>query len=140
MTPPGPFYDAHLLLVQWLGSALGVRACTELPADLAGELPLVQVQVIGGAELNPAVETVSVDIDVYVGPTAEGLPDPGTGSDLAERIRTALLYVLPGYVTPDGHATVVGASTVSRPAPRPYDQTPIRRYQAAYRLLIQTRD
>lgn len=140
MTPPGPFYDPQLLLVQWLGSALGVRAVTEVPPDLADEVPIVQVGLVGGAEQNPAIEQVNVDIDVYVGPTSEGLPDPGAASDLAERIRVAVLYVLPGYVTPDGKATVVGANTIARPAPRPYDQTPIRRYQAAYRLLIQSRD
>lgn len=140
MTPPGPFYDVAYLLVTWLTSALGVRAVTELPADLADELPIVQVAIVGGAEQNPAIEQVNVDIDVYVGPTSEGLPDLGTASDLAERIRTAVLYVLPGYVTPDGLATVVGASTIARPAPRPYDQTPIRRYQAAYRLYVQSRD
>lgn len=138
--PLPAFYDVHLLLVEWLSARLGMRVVTELPADLTGELPLMQVAVFGGYTVNPAMETVNVDIDVYVPPTADGAADPATASDLAELVRSAVLYGLPGYTTPDGKATVNGAQNIARPTPRPHDQTAVRRYGASYRLFVQSWD
>lgn len=133
------FYDVAALLAEWLAAALGVRVVSELPNELQDQLPLVCVSVIGGSDVNPAIEQVTVDVDCYVGAAADGEPDPAAASDLAERVRTAVVYVLRGYTTADGKATVCSASTVARPAPRPYDDTTLRRYGGTYQLIVHSR-
>jgi hypothetical protein len=143
----GEYADVEQILVDWLADRFApARVLTDLPAGelLGAELaqhPVIQVWAYGGADLNPAVDEPLVDVDCYIGPDTAGEPDRGAARDLAEAIRTALLRELPGHVAdaPDVHAEVLHVRTVSRPAIRPYDESPIRRSHAAYRIRVQSR-
>lgn len=144
------YADVEALLVVWLPTAVtGIRALTDLPADLLAALAdedadlrgIVQVEAFGGADTDPSAEIVNVDVDVYVPPDADGEPDRAAARDLAEDVRSAVLVVLPGTVhaLPSGAATVQAARTISRPTVRPYDESPVRRFHASYRIKVATR-
>jgi hypothetical protein len=55
------------LLHDWLVADLGVRVCSELPADLAEVMPLIQAVRIGGPhdDNDPYVQIPTVSIDVF---------------------------------------------------------------------------
>lgn len=143
------YADVEALLVGWvrdsLAASLALVVSTEMPPadDLAAVLAeqsaqhWVQIEAFGGADKTPASETVSVDVTVYTPGDADGNPDRAGASDCAQRLRTALLFHLPGF--DDGQATVSLVATISRPSPRPYDDNPVaRKFGASYAVTVKT--
>lgn len=120
------------LLVDFLVTAVGVRVCTELPADLADVLPLIQVVRVGGPSLDddPYVEAATVSVDCFDVTRADA-------TDLAMQADLALRRLLPG-------ARVLGASvgkvrTLTGPSWRPWDDTTnVRRFGATYQVWVKT--
>lgn len=137
------YADAEALVAVWIEAVLAdVRAMTDTPLDLLALLAdlrgICVVSAFGGFALNPAQDRVHLDLDWFVGPDAGGEPDRAAASDLARDGRAAMLAQLPGYSTADG-ATVQFVTEMSRPTERPWDESPIRRFSAAYRLVVATR-
>jgi hypothetical protein len=120
------YVDVERLLVTWLNGHLGVRCVTDLPATLP--LPIIQVGRIGGTDTDRGVDIAMVDIECYAA-------DRPSAQDLAERVRNALRYLVPG--TNVSGTYVARVDTVSGPARRPYDNTNVTRYVATYSLHIQ---
>jgi hypothetical protein len=117
--------DVEIELVAWLTAALDVRHCTDLPADLTDELPLNQIQRVGGDDDSFRLDRALVSLDSY-GATREA------ASTLARQTRHQLVTVLPGVKTT---AAVFGrVSTVSAPAWRPYENPALRRMGATYEI------
>lgn len=137
------FHDVEVMLTAWIRqafAALDPVVATEIPegGDLAGMPLFVRVSAYGGRDLNPAQDRPNVDVDVFVGPDGDGNPDQGGANDVAELLRTALLFHLPGY--DDGHLTVSAVTTVSRPTRRDWDEaSPARRCHAAYSVVVKSR-
>lgn len=128
-----PFVDVDDLIVAWLPT-VGITATTittddVLRMDVAYAMPLIQVVTYGGADRSGVLDDVNLDIDVYAAIR-------GMAVDLSEEIRTAIIDLLPGYHIPG--ATVARTRTNQRPAWRPYDNTAIRRRQAAYAITVHT--
>lgn len=118
--------DVERLLVAYLGPALGgVRVVTDTPANLEKTLPVVQVTRFGGTDVAPGIDRPVVDIDCYAATR-------GAASDLAEQVRYALLYQLPG--TTVGDVAVPRVDTLTGPSWRPYDNTALRRFGASYAI------
>ena len=117
--------DVEIELVAWLATAVGVRHCTELPADLLDELPVNQIQRVGGDDDSFRLDRALVSIDSYAA-TREA------ASLLARQTRHSLVVNLRGVKT----ATAVfgGVSTVSAPAWRPYENPGLRRMGATYEI------
>jgi hypothetical protein len=141
------YADVEWLLTHWTRGALGaldLAVASEMPD--AGELEqileqragFVQIEAFGGpGERNPAQDTANVDVDVYVGGDTDGNPDRASASDLAELLRSAFLFHLPGYFTDT--ATVSGVATMSRPSARPYDDNAtVRRFGASYQVTVKS--
>lgn len=95
------------------------RVCTDLPADLADVLPVIQVDVIGGQDLQVAVDRATVDFDCY------GL-DRIAARALAHQVWDWLRFTLPGS-TVDG-ALISRVNTINQPNWVPYDDTNVRRF------------
>lgn len=124
------YVDVERLLVGWLHTEVAVRCVTDLPADLAGALPVIRVGRIGGADVEPTIDRPTVDIECF----ATGRQDSGA---LSEQVRSALRFALPG--TSINGSYIARVDTVSGPAQRPYDNTNVVRYAATYSLRIQSR-
>jgi hypothetical protein len=122
------YVDVERLLVGWLHAHLGVRCSTDLPADLAAALPILQVGRIGGPDTVRGVDAPMIDIECYAA-------DRPTALFWAEGVRNAFRYVLPG--TNVNGTYVARVDTVSGPAQRPYDNTNVTRYVATYSLHLQ---
>jgi hypothetical protein len=125
------FVDVDALLVAWLPT-VGVVATTyttddRLPSNLAYAMPLVQIVTYGGSDHDLCLDDVSLDLDVYT-------PTLDASKTLAEQIRGLIVHQLPGYTTSD--ATITRTRTTQRPAQRPYDNSAIRRVQAAYVITV----
>jgi hypothetical protein len=119
------------LVHDWLVADLGVRVCSELPADLAEVMPLIQAVRIGGPhdDNDPYVLIPTVSIDVFAA-------DRAGATELADAVDLSLRRRLPG-------AHVLGASvglvrTLSGPSWRPWDDTRVRRFGATYQLWVKT--
>ncbi|GAA0423857.1 hypothetical protein [Streptomyces luteireticuli] len=121
--------DAEAVLVAWLASALGVRVCTDTPADLAEVLPLLRVRRIGGTDDGFRIDHALVDVDAFG-------PSRVDASALAARTRAALLDLLPGSTA--AGAVVTAAGTVSAPARRPWENPNVHRFGATYTLHLHT--
>lgn len=117
--------DVERLLVAYLSTALNVRVLTDTPSNLEKVLPLVQVTRYGGDEAAPGIDRATVDIDCYGA-------NRSAASNLAERVRYALLYRLPG--TSVGDVGIPRVDTLTGPSWRPYDNTTIRRFGASYQI------
>jgi hypothetical protein len=123
--------DVETLLTGWFPTVLsGVRAVTELPADLAGNVPLLRITVLGGDEPVPTLDRVTVDLEAFHATRAEA-------SALAGDARRLLRFMLPGHVTSTG-SVVAKVATSARPAWRPYDDVAVRRVGALYQLTVHT--
>lgn len=124
--------DVEALLIGWLRSTLDVRALTDLPADLADTLPVVQVTRIGGPDddNNPNFDAPTVAVDCYAADRAGAIT-------LAAAVKAALRGSLPGQTI--GTSTVTKVQTVTGPSWRPYDNTELRRFGATYALHIKSR-
>lgn len=122
------YADVERLLVALLpGLTGGVRACTDLPADLLQVLPVVQVARIGGTDSSVSLDVATVDVDSYAASRQ-------AANELAGQVRHALLFALPGAAAAGGVVTRV--QTLSAPAWRPYDNTTLRRVGASYQLTV----
>jgi len=93
---------------------------------MARALPLVQVTRYGGADDVPTIDRALVDVDTYAATRIDA-------QRLAERVREALRFALPGS-TVDG-VLVCAVDTIGGPAWRPFDVTGVRRFGASYQLI-----
>lgn len=120
--------NAEAVLVAALGSLLaGALVTTELDNDLLQNLPVVQVQRVGGDDDGFRLDRPLVDVDVYAASRLEA-------AALSEQIRTYILRVLRGSVT--AGAAIGRTGTVSAPTPRPYEDTGLRRSGATYEIYL----
>ena len=120
--------DVELQLMKWLRPRLdpGVVVRDELDNSLLDELPTVQVQRIpAGGDDGIRLDRAFIDIDVYAAKRADA-------TALSATIRGLLLSELRGSATTEAVFTRVG--TISPPAPRPYDNTSLRRVGATYEI------
>jgi hypothetical protein len=128
--------DIEAILVPWLSAAVGARAVTELPADLAAVAPVVRVLRIGGpADDNiPSFDQPTVSVDSYGSGRAAALA-------LALAVENAIRVGLPNtrHVVGSVAAVVTKTQTVTGPSWRPYDDITLRRFGATYRLHLRTR-
>lgn len=125
------FADVEKLLVGWLKTQLTpVRVVTETPANLQAVLPVIQVGRVGGADRDVVIDNALVTVDCF-GASREA------AKTLAEQVRTALRFQLPGHATTD--CVVTKTTTVSAPAWRPWDDTSLRRFGASYQITFTAR-
>ena len=121
-----PSLDTESYLVPWAAAALpDVHCCTEIPDDLAAELPLLQIAGIGGASGHRFLGSPMVDFDAFGA-------DRISARALAWRAFDLLRETLATDVGPVSHVT-----QISSPAWRPYNNTAVRRY--GFTLLLKTR-
>ncbi|MFI1799440.1 hypothetical protein ACH427_19115 [Streptomyces sp. NPDC020379] len=121
--------DAEAALVAWLTPRLGVRVCTDAPADLDASLPLVRLRRIGGTDDGFRLDLAVVDIDVFAGTRA-------SAAGLASFIREAVLSALPGSADPG--VVFTATSTVAAPAWRPWENPAVTRIGATYAVHLHT--
>lgn len=112
--------DVELALTTWARDAFQATVCTELPADLEGSLPLVQVEAIGGFG-ERFTASPRIDVDVYAA-------DYSAAKDLSTAVHRALV-MLHGTV---GQVVIRGIRPDTLPARRPYDNSSLRRVGASY--------
>jgi hypothetical protein len=124
------FPGAERLVHDWLVADVGVRVCSELPADLADVLPIIQAVRIGGPhhDEDPYLQIPTMSVDVF----ADGRQ---AAYDLAQTVDLSIRRHLPG-------AKVLGASvgmvrTLTGPAWRAWDDTTrVRRVGMTYQLWL----
>lgn len=129
------FRSIEQLLVSWLPQQVGVHVTTDLPHDFQDEngpahmLPVIAVERISGAELDtsPILDRPIVDIDCYASTRGEA-------QALAEQVRHALRWILPGSRI-DGQV-FTRTRTVVGPRALPHANPAVRRYSANYELLV----
>jgi GGDEF domain-containing protein len=120
--------SAELLVRGWLaGQFAPIRVVTELPANLADVVPVIQVTRFGGSDDVIVLDNANTDVDTYAATREAALA-------LAEQVRTALRLHLTGVST--GGGVVTGVTTISAPRVVPYDNTSLRRVVASYRITI----
>lgn len=118
--------DVEVVLTTWLRATFpGMRTCTELPADLAGVLPVVQVVTVGGAG-SRFTDSPRVAIDVYAATY-------GAARSLALEIKDQLRF-LRGPADPG--AVVQSVRVDSEPANRPYENPAVRRMGSSYTVTL----
>lgn len=143
MTAPA-YVAAESVIRTLLATAFNgvARVVTELPANLEGSLPLIEVERIGGASSFPALlDWPRMDVWCYAAPSGTaGQPDyvsaRAAARDLAERARAALLFQLPGQSAVGGFVATV--TEQQAPVWRPFDNTDVRRFQATYSFAIRS--
>ncbi|WP_370421955.1 hypothetical protein AB8O64_27605 [Streptomyces sp. QH1-20] len=123
--------DAEAALVAWLAPQLGVRVCTDTPADLDAVVPLVRLRRVGGSDDGFRLDLAVMDIEAFAATRAEA-------TDLAARIRDALLTDLPGSA-PTVAAVFTAASTISAPSWRPWENPGLTRMGATYAVRLHAR-
>lgn len=123
-----PWSNAEAIVIAALKVAFPLAVPTsELDNDLNAEVPVLQVQRVGGDDDGFRLDRALVDIDVY----AVGR---STAADLADEVRTFLLTQLRGS---QSTTSVIGrVSTVSAPSWRPYENTALRRVGATYEIYL----
>lgn len=117
--------DVEAELVAWLTARLDERTLTDLPANLMDELPVVQIQRVGGNDDGIRLDRAFVDVDVYAASRQ-------AASQLMSRTRSLLLTGLRGAVT--DAAVFTSARTVSAPSWRPYENPGLRRFGATFEI------
>lgn len=130
------FESIEKLLVAWLPDhTSGAHVLTELPHNFQDEnsptqlLPVVAIDRISGAELtaSPMLDRPVVDVDVYAG-------SRGQAQDIAEQIRHAFVWLLPGQRI--GGSVVTRVRTIVAPRVLPHANRLVRRYSANYEFLL----
>jgi hypothetical protein len=121
-----PVVDSELWVRAWLDAQLTARVVTDTPADLAGQVPLVQVARIGGGDDSFILDRPMVSIHGF------GV-DRAAARAVGYQARTALFAAV-GVVFQG--AVVTRVSTVGGPAITPYDNTDVRRSTGTYELRI----
>lgn len=130
-----PFPSIEKFLVTWIPTFTSVHTTVELPHDFqdangpTSMLPVVVVERISGAELDasPILDRPVIDIDCYASTRGES-------QELAEQIRHALRWTLPGSRI-DG-LVFTRTRTVVAPRALPHANPAVRRYSANYELLL----
>ena len=123
-----PFVAAESLIHNWLATHFSpTRVVTELPANLATQVPIIQVTRFGGSDDLPVIDHAHVDVDTFAATR-------DASRALAEQVRAALRFQMPGYAS-SGYA-VQSVTTISAPRWVPYDDTGLRRFVASYRITI----
>lgn len=118
-------------LHDWLKARFpAARLCTELPANLADAVPLLQVVGIGGTGEAYNFDSPRADIDAF------GLTRT-LARELALGVHEAVLNELPG-VTING-TTALSASSFMYPTWAPYENTNVRRFVLSVGLRLHTR-
>ena len=120
--------DVEAALVPWLNAHTSTRCLTELPADLASVLPVIQVGRIGGADGVVSIDEATVDVTCFGASRI-------TARALAYRVQSILRTALPGAVDTGG--VVLRVQTVSGPTYLPFDDPNLRRFGATYQIVTQ---
>lgn len=119
--------DAEALVLAWLRSQFpGARVVSELPADLVGNLPALQVARVGGAD-SQFLDHPMVDVDIY------GV-DRETARALAYQVWDNLRYTLPG--NPAATHWVSRVTTIAGPNADPYPNPDVRRFSLTVQLIV----
>lgn len=121
--------DVELELIGWLQARHPEAVVRdELDNRLLEELPTIQVERLpAGGDDGLRLERALVDINVYAATRAEA-------TALAGVVRGELLASLRGSATA---AAVFGrVATLTPPAPRPYENTALRRMGATYEIYL----
>lgn len=119
---------AESFVRNWLATQFpAARVVTETPANLGEALPVIEVTRFGGSDDVIVLDSANIDIDVYAATR-------DAARTLGEQVRTALRLHLPGYAS--AGAAVQSVTTISAPRSVPYDNTNLRRFNAAYRITI----
>lgn len=129
MAAPVGSVDVELELIGWTQARMadGVVVRDELDNSLLDELPTVQIQAIGGDDDGFRLDRALVDIDVYAGTRADAIA-------LAAAVHGLYLTQLRGSTTERAVFGMVRA--VTRPTPRPYENTALRRVGATYEVFL----
>lgn len=114
----------ELILYEYLTPLMAARVVTELPADLAGQVPLVRVHQVPGGDADRSQARPLLDIECFAA-------DRLAVWSLTGRMQDAL-YRLPGRYRAD--FTVDEAELDSGPGLVPYKNTDVRRTVTTYRL------
>ncbi|MEU8704207.1 hypothetical protein [Streptomyces sp. NPDC048565] len=123
--------DLELAIITGLRPLLpGVRVADELPDQLENHLPLVWVQVAGGAD-DQVTDVGTVDVQSF------GATRAATWT-LAEQTRTAMQALTATHV-PGQKAVIDDVATVQRPALIPYGNPALRRAVATYTVSTRER-
>jgi hypothetical protein len=121
--------DVEQGVASWLAATLGVRGVTELPANLAAAVPLVEVARIGGADRDHSIDAATVDVHAY----EASRPAART---LALQVRTLLRYQLAGLPLAGG--VVLAVNTASGPHWVPYTDVGVRCFTGTYQIVVST--
>ncbi|WP_326592851.1 hypothetical protein [Streptomyces brevispora] len=118
--------DIELALMKGLRPLLpGVRVVDELPDKVETRLPLVSVQVAGGAD-DRVTDTVTVDIAAFAATRAAMWV-------LAEQARVAMHALAATHISGMG-LVIDTVETASRPVEVPYGNPALRRAIATYEV------
>jgi len=143
------YADIEAILCAALFAQFGVRAVTELPAELrVGEpdelpaaandlLPIIQVARTGGGDDDLTLDAPRVDIDVLWPPDDDLNPDRDGARRMGERIRTFLRTDFEGRTFADAagnRAVIALVRTLTGPHILPWDDTAVRRCGASYEI------
>jgi hypothetical protein len=101
----------------------GVRVTAEIPATVETLVPVVVVQVAGGADAHTS-DTATIDVEAFAA-------DRAAMWQLAERARSAV-HALAAAVA--GGVVIDTVDTLQRPVPVPYGNPAVRRAIATYTL------
>lgn len=122
------YASAESVVRGWLATQFSpTRVVTELPADLAAVVPVIQVTRFGGSDGTLTLDAANIDVDTFA-------TTRDASRSLAEQVRAALRLHLPGYAA--SGAAVQSVTTISAPRWVPYDNTALRRFVASYRITI----
>jgi hypothetical protein len=105
-----------------------MRACSNLPADLAQQCPLLQVRRVTGAAHVHVHDQAIVDVHAYA------LTDEDS-SQLARQAEVLLLNTR-NTTFADANAVLGNVESVSRPAWRAYPNTTVVLYAATYSIKL----
>lgn len=119
------------LLIGWATTHFGVRFALDTPSDLAGVVPLVQLQTIGGPSSDNlhSLVAATVSVDSFAA-------DYEAASDLAWQVDAGFRTALPGSTV--GAVTFGKVRTLTIPGRRPWDDVAVRRYGATYQVWLRT--
>lgn len=123
--------DVEDVLVAYLAERLpALRVCTELPATLEQDLPVLQVLRVSGAIATRIHDRAFVDVNAYQATAIDA-------SALARQAEAVLLSAVNATVTADGASAVLGnVGSVVRPRKLPYPNTNLRLYGATYSIKL----
>ncbi|GAA3727337.1 hypothetical protein [Streptomyces tremellae] len=131
MPAPLPWPDVEELLGAWLRSRpalAGVRVANEVPADLAGALPLLVVRIVPGGGDDRVSDIASVDVEAFAA-------DRAAMWQLAELARRQLLAAAGA----GGDPRIDTVDTDARPGEVPYGNPAVRRAIATYSVTCRAR-